>query len=354
MNAIVIASIVVTGTLLLGALLAVIFRGFGNMVDSESEALKAKTANIQPSVTFGHEIPVDADIEVQRREARKEAAKRAARLPRGANLGIGKMKAGDLSTSFDGLAEDPISAVRMAQFHGWAGLKAGTKAPVTAVKTQDKKGPSEAVPPVTSGDDLVPGKDYPVIEISEEMSPAEKRKALIANAKAKSAAVKKAKETATAQAVPTAEVASTPVAGKVEGTREAGTAATPVAGVDYEVIEITDDMSADDVRKARIANAKAKSAAAKRLRETGAAVVSTPVEVHEAAPPEAVAEEPSPAASEMKATDIRAEIPAPNYIDITDDMDADATRKARIHNAKEKSAYNKALRAAGIDPTTVA
>ena len=58
--------------------------------------------------------------------------------------------------------------------------------------------------------------------------------------------------------------------------------------------------------------------------------------------------------TEMKATDIPAEIPAPNYIDITDDMDADATRKARIHNAKEKSAYNKALRAAGIDPTTVA
>ena len=36
-----------------------------------------------------------------------------------------------------------------------------------------------------------------------------------------------------------------------------------------------------------------------------------------------------------------------------DDMDPADMRKARIENAKAKSAYNKALKAAGIDPSTV-
>jgi hypothetical protein len=34
-------------------------------------------------------------------------------------------------------------------------------------------------------------------------------------------------------------------------------------------------------------------------------------------------------------------------------MDPADMRKARIQNAKAKSAYNKALKAAGIDPSTV-
>jgi uncharacterized protein YggE len=47
-------------------------------------------------------------------------------------------------------------------------------------------------------------------------------------------------------------------------------------------------------------------------------------------------------------------VPEPEYIEITDDMSADEVRKARIANAKAKSAYNKALKAAGIDPSEVA
>ena len=50
---------------------------------------------------------------------------------------------------------------------------------------------------------------------------------------------------------------------------------------------------------------------------------------------------------------IETSIPKPDYIEITDDMDPADIRKARIANAKAKSAYNKALKAAGIDPSTV-
>ncbi|MCA9975258.1 MAG: hypothetical protein KC413_05890, partial [Anaerolineales bacterium] len=46
-------------------------------------------------------------------------------------------------------------------------------------------------------------------------------------------------------------------------------------------------------------------------------------------------------------------IPQPDYIEITDSMSADDVRKARIQNAKERSKYNKALKAAGIDPKSV-
>jgi hypothetical protein len=51
--------------------------------------------------------------------------------------------------------------------------------------------------------------------------------------------------------------------------------------------------------------------------------------------------------------DIPAEIPKPEYMEITDDMEPAEKRSARIHNSKAKSAYNKALKAAGIDPSTV-
>jgi hypothetical protein len=45
--------------------------------------------------------------------------------------------------------------------------------------------------------------------------------------------------------------------------------------------------------------------------------------------------------------------PPPELIQITDDMEPTAIRQARIANSKAKSAYKKALKAAGIDPKTV-
>ena len=351
MNAIVIASIVIAGSLVVGALIAVIFSWFGNTVKREQEQFSERQSKIQPSITFGHEIPVDADLDVQLDEARKLAARQAARMPRGANLRIGSTGSKEQKTSHDGIDQDPMSAVKMAYFHGWDGLKTGAKVVSDAPKANGK-GVAEAIDPVKSSEDLVPGEDYPFIEITDDMSPAEKRKARIANAKAKSAAVKKAKDAASrVQTSASEEKASDSGDSKKKATASKPIEGKPEPGVDYEVIEITDDMSPDEVRKARIANAKAKSAATKRIREAGG-TPSPGTASDSKSSAEKVSEQ-----NQRDETDtvdsIPADIPQPNFIEITDDMDKDEVRKARIHNAKEKSAFNKALRAAGIDPKTV-
>jgi precorrin-3B methylase len=132
--------------------------------------------------------------------------------------------------------------------------------------------PTQTAPPAKSAGDLVQGKDYPYIEISDDMAPAEIRKARIANAKAKSAAIK---ALGTMPTSASAETASTPVAVEEPPESPAVDVATttavgePVAGVDYLTIEITDGMDPADVRKARIANAKAKSAAMKVYKQAG-------------------------------------------------------------------------------------
>src|SRR5690606_36934474 len=46
----------------------------------------------------------------------------------------------------------------------------------------------------------------------------------------------------------------------------------------------------------------------------------------------------------------RANIPGPQYVEITDDMEADAVRKARVQNAKIRSQFFKELKERGIDP----
>ena len=46
-------------------------------------------------------------------------------------------------------------------------------------------------------------------------------------------------------------------------------------------------------------------------------------------------------------------IPAPKLIEITDGMAPEEVRRARVENAKAQSAYNKALKAAGIDPASL-
>ncbi len=288
-------------------------------IQNNQEAGKANMKNkkqsnkYDPALTMGYEIPIDADIAQQLRAARVLAAKQAAKQPRGANMGVGRLgDADDLKTAWDGVAKDPVTAVKIAAYHGWDGLKTGA---VAAVPVAAPAAPKAAPAPTA---ELVPGKDYPVIEITDDMSPADKRKARIANSKAKSAAKKAAKE-AGASAVPVAEAAA-PAA-----------AATAVAVPEPTLIEITDDMAPDDKRKARIANSKAKSAYKKALKAAGV----DPKAAAASAPAAPVAE-PAVAA-----------IPEPTLIEITDDMSPEDKRAARIANSKAKSAYKKALKAAG-------
>jgi len=278
-------------------------------------------------------------------EAGQLAAKQAAALPRGANNRIGRLGQARLQTAAQGLKEDPISAVKIASFHGWAGAASGIKtaAPVTAA-------PQAAAP--TGTVELVPGKDYPIIEITDAMSADEKRKARIANSKAKSAAMKAAKEAGTVQTTAGVAAAAPAAAAPAAGAAPAALANAPEPPA---LIEITDDMSPDEVRKARIANSKAKSAYNKALKAAGIDPQAAADGQVVAAPATVPAPEPAaaPAAAAAAPAAPLASIPQPDYLEETDDMSPDELRKARIHNAKARSAYNKALKAAGIDPKSV-
>lgn len=330
--------VIVVVTLAGGVGLALAFARLDGAVSATYSAIENRDRGYNLALTLGHRIKVSADPSEQLKEARKLAAMKAAAMPRGANMGIGRLGQAQLKTASEGLAEDPQSAVKIAAFHGWGGARTGavTAAPVAAAAV--------AAPVAAEAAELVPGKDYPVIEITDAMSPAEKRAARIANAKAKSAAAKSRKEAALEAPAPTAPPAAAAPAAAPVATM-AGLPEPPL------LIEITDEMSPDEVRKARIANSKAKAAYNKAVKAAGldpAALAAAPEPV--AAPSSAVATSQT-AASVAAAAPQPAGIPEPDYIEITDDMSPDDVRKARIQNAKARSAYNKALKAAGIDPS---
>ncbi|MCB9421383.1 MAG: hypothetical protein H6667_16385 [Ardenticatenaceae bacterium] len=300
---------------------------------NRTEMEKASMSNgYNMALTMGYKIPVSADYEAQMQEARKLAAKQAAAAPRGANNGIGRLgEANELKTAWKGVDSDPVTAVKIAAFHGWDGLRTGF---VVAPPAAAAPAASAAAAPAAEAEiELVPGKDYPIIEVTDDMSPADIRKARIANAKAKSAAMKAAKTAGTVTSAPAAAPAMAP-------------APVAVNVPEPELIEITDDMSPDEVRKARIANSKAQSAYKKALKAAGvdpsAAAAPAPAASAAAAPAPAAA----PAAGAVNLP------PKPELIEITDDMDPSAVRQARIANSKAVSAYKKALKAAGIDPST--
>lgn len=349
MNILTITGIVVVLTILVGVFLAAVFGFAGRLVTSVQTEQEQEKSSYNPALTRGHKIPVTADVETQLKHARLIAARQAAALPRWGNMKIqGRNAMTKAPSAFKGVAQDPLTAVKIAEFHTWQGVRTG---PATA---QAAAAPGAAVvaaapaPAAVKGpDDLVAGVDYPFIEITDAMSPEEVRKARIANSKARSAAVKALKEagTAAAPAATVVGVAATVTTAPVP----AGAAREPVAGVDYVEIAITDDMSPDEVRKARIANSKARSAAMKAFKaaggEMGGAAAEPATVIQPAAPPAAV---PAAVPAVLNVP------PAPNYIEITDDMSPDEVRKARIANSKLRSEYNKALKAAGIDPSTMA
>jgi hypothetical protein len=324
MNTFTIAALVGLGIFLFGILIAGLMVWFSRLVTVNQAEIEQEQSAYNPAVTLGHMVPVNADKDEQLRAARKEAARRAAATPRWANMRIGRKGAANTKPASKGLAEDPLTAVHIAAYHTWNGAKTGIPAggvpeaaPVTAA--------APVAVPTKKPEDLVPGKDYPFIEVTDDMSPAEVRQARIANAKAKSAAVKALKTSAEA-----APAAAAPAAAPAQP------AAPAVSVPEPDLIEITDDMPADEVRKARIANAKAQSAYKKALKQAEAAAPAPAAAPAAAAPAAAPAQPVAPAVS----------VPEPDLIEITDDMPADEVRQARIANAKAQSAYKKALREA--------
>jgi hypothetical protein len=225
-----------------------------------------------------------------------------------------------------------------------------------------------------------------LIEITDDMAADEKRKALIANSKAKSAFNKQLKaagidpktveidnqgnvvlpQAAAPQVTapsPAVALTAAPASGPVD------LAAMGIAVP--QLTEITDDMSPDDMRKARIGNSKAKSAFNKSLKAAGIdpktvqiddsgkvvmAEGAAPTASAPAAAPAQAATEPPPAApaAEDGSVDLAAlGISPPDLVEITDGMSPDDKRQARIANSKARSAFNKALKAAGVDPKRV-
>jgi hypothetical protein len=119
-------------------------------------------------------------------------------------------------------------------------------------------------------------------------------------------------------------------------------------------------MSPEEIRRARVANAKAESAYNKALKAAGldpaAVKAGAPAAVAAAiAPATAIDVAPAAPAAPMApaAPAVPAGIAAPILIEITDSMSPEEIRRARVENAKASAAYNKALKAAGIDPATL-
>lgn len=346
----VIAPAIVLLVILLGGLLAWVTAGFETAVKKNLDEIENEDKGYSPSQTLGFPIKITESAEAQIQEARLAAARLAASKPRGANAPLAQrdlmhFTAGDQ----EALKHDPLTAAKIAAVHGWDGVRTGfvvapTAPAVGAAPTAVPAGPIK----------LVPGKDYPVIEITDDMSADEKRKARIANSKAKSAAMKKAK--AAQQTGGTVPMAAAPAAGQ-----PAPVAAPAVDIAPPQLIEIREDMTPDEKRKARIANSKAKSTFNKQLKAAGIdpktveikdGKVVLPAGTAPMAAPAAAAAAVAPSATAPPAP-TAVDIEAPELIEMTEDMSPDEKRKARIANSKAKSAFNKQLKAAGIDPKTV-
>ncbi len=345
MNIFTIAGIVGVLVILVGILVAFLFVRLSQTVTSSQLALESEKATVNPTITLGHQIPINAELSEQLATARRLAAQKAAALPRGANMRIGRLGATNLSTAGAAVEQDPFNAVKIAAFHTWQGAKTGP--PLGGTEEQAVVARQAARPaPTKRPEDLVPGADYPFIEITDEMSADEVRSARIANARARSAAVKALKEQAAgapAEAAPAA-VAGDGAPARAAAVPSAADAAAAAGIQEPSYIEITDDMAADDVRRARIHNARARSAYMKALKEAGVdpSQAAAGAAALEAAPPTSAAAAPAVA--------IPQDITPPNYIEITDDMPADEVRQARVQNARERSRFYKELKDRGIDP----
>jgi hypothetical protein len=326
---------------LVGLLLAFLVSRTDHAVTGMRLGIAAEEKSYNPGVTLGHKVKVEAGYDEQMKQARLQAAKRAAAIPRGANNQIGRAGDSTLITASKNLKNDPMTSVRIARFHGWDGARAGAPAvgapvavaPVAAAGTA-------ARPAVTAG--IAPPT---LITITPDMPPEEVRKARVANAKAE-AAYNKALKAAAAGAPP-------PAAGVAAPAAAAPAAVAPVVtGIEPpKLIEITPGMPPEEVRKARVANAKAEAAYNKALKAAGVAAGTTAgvaAVVDAAMPGPATAATPPVAAAPPMAG-----IEPPKLIEITPGMAPEEVRKARVANAKAEAAYHKALKAAGIDPATL-
>lgn len=331
--------VVIFLVLLAGMLLAFVFSRLDRTVTATRAGMVAEERAYNPGLTLGHKIKTGSNYDEQLQQARTAAAKTAAATPRGANNRIGYLGESTLNTAGKSAKDDPMTAVRIARFHGWDGARTGIPAggaPVGSPAPVMAGGAATAVAAAPVG--IAPPK---LIAITPDMAPEDVRKARIANSKAEAAYNKALK--AAASGAPVAVAAAVPAGPGVapEAAPSASVGITPP-----KLIEITPAMAPEDVRKARVANAKAEAAYNKALKAAGGVPGVAAAQTAVAAP--AVQ-----AAAALPAMPFATGIAPPNLIAITDNMPPEEVRRARVANAKAESAYNKALKAAGIDPAAV-
>ena len=317
---------------------------------------KKVRSSVNPKNTGGFAIATEFSLADQLTEARKLAARRAARQKRGENMGIGR--SGTVNAREEKkhvtakIAADPMNAVKIAKYHTWNGLQYVKGADTSAAPAAEKKVVMRKI---------TPGRDYPFTVLTG-LSGAERRAAAVANAKAKAAAYAKLKA-AGKLIISESESAPAPAAAPAAAAPAAPAAPSVDLPPSPVLTVITDDMDRAAKKAAKLSNTKAKSAYKKQLKamgidpksvewtETGAVLkaAAAPATPAPAATPAASAA-PAPAAEAAPAANVP---PPPELIAITADMDSAEKKAAKLSNIKAKSAYKKQLKAMGIDPKTV-
>jgi len=113
-----------------GVALAVGFSKLSDAVVANEAAMESGEklrSSVDPKKTRGHKIATAKKFKEKVLDARSLAAKKAATMPRGANMGIGRLGTTDAvenrKVSSLGVDDDPITAVKIAEHHTWNGLE---------------------------------------------------------------------------------------------------------------------------------------------------------------------------------------------------------------------------------------
>ena len=137
MNLFTLAGIVGILVILFGVVMAAISVVLSRAVVENELAMEQEKTSVNPALTLGFEIPVDADVPDQIAAARRLAARQAAALPRGANMRIGRLGAETTEGAGDALEQDPLTAVKIAAFHTWQGAKVGPPPGLSTLNVYD-------------------------------------------------------------------------------------------------------------------------------------------------------------------------------------------------------------------------
>ncbi len=121
MNVFTVIGIIGISMAILVFIISAVMYSLSRAVTNAYAEIEQEQTKYKPAVTLGHKIAPNADQQLQFKQAREAAAKRAAALPRGANMKIGRGN-DKIETASDNLKIDPITSFKIAQHQGWSKL----------------------------------------------------------------------------------------------------------------------------------------------------------------------------------------------------------------------------------------